>query len=252
LFLEMALPLPAIEAQCRIAQTLDAIVSEVQDALARRASSTELVDSVLDLAISQLAAKLELTQKPKPLGAFLKRSRKIRFLDAAVEYSGVGTRMWGLGTYIHERRLGGDFEAERYEVKPNQFLYNEVWAHHGALGIVGDLGENLVVSRHFHVFDVDWSALERGFLQRLFQSQWFWSACTDGTVGTTGRGHMRRGHMMGILIPAPAITEQRRIVAALDALQAEVDAVKRLQAKTTTELEAFLPAILDRAFKGEL
>ena len=49
-----------------------------------------------------------------------------------------------------------------------------------------------------------------------------------------------------------AILEQRRIVAELDALQAEVDALKRLQAETATELDALLPSILDRAFKGEL
>jgi type I restriction enzyme S subunit len=45
---------------------------------------------------------------------------------------------------------------------------------------------------------------------------------------------------------------QRRIVAELDALRAEVDALKRLQAETATELAALLPAILDRAFKGEM
>ena len=39
---------------------------------------------------------------------------------------------------------------------------------------------------------------------------------------------------------------------ALDALQAEVDALKRLQAETAAELAALLPAILDKAFKGEL
>jgi type I restriction enzyme S subunit len=53
-------------------------------------------------------------------------------------------------------------------------------------------------------------------------------------------------------IPLPPLGEQRRIVAELDALQAEVDALKRLQAETATELDALLPAILDRAFKGEL
>ena len=53
-------------------------------------------------------------------------------------------------------------------------------------------------------------------------------------------------------IPVPPLAEQRRIVAELDALQAEVDALKGLQAETATELDALLPAILDRAFKGEL
>jgi type I restriction enzyme S subunit len=53
-------------------------------------------------------------------------------------------------------------------------------------------------------------------------------------------------------IPLPTLAEQHRIVTELDTLQAEVDALKRLQAKTAAELDALLPAILDRAFKGEL
>ena len=53
-------------------------------------------------------------------------------------------------------------------------------------------------------------------------------------------------------VPVPPLTEQRRIVAELDALQAQVDKLKRLQAETAAELDAMLPSILDRAFKGEL
>jgi type I restriction enzyme, S subunit len=37
-----------------------------------------------------------------------------------------------------------------------------------------------------------------------------------------------------------------------DALQAELDALKHLQAETAAELDALLPAILDKAFEGEL
>ena len=33
---------------------------------------------------------------------------------------------------------------------------------------------------------------------------------------------------------------------------AELDALKRLQTETAAELNALLPSILDRAFKGEL
>jgi type I restriction enzyme S subunit len=46
--------------------------------------------------------------------------------------------------------------------------------------------------------------------------------------------------------------EQQRIVAYLDGLQAKADAVRRLQAETARELEALLPSVLDRAFRGEL
>jgi len=53
-------------------------------------------------------------------------------------------------------------------------------------------------------------------------------------------------------VPIPPLPEQRRIVAELDTLQAEIEALKLLQAETAAELDALLPAVLERAFKGEL
>jgi type I restriction enzyme S subunit len=56
-------------------------------------------------------------------------------------------------------------------------------------------------------------------------------------------------------IPFPTgltVKEQERIVAELDILQAQVDTLKRAQAETAAELDALLPAILAKAFRGEL
>jgi type I restriction enzyme S subunit len=58
--------------------------------------------------------------------------------------------------------------------------------------------------------------------------------------------------VLALRLPPFALPEQRRIVSELDALQAEVDALKRLQAETAAELDALLPSILDKAFRGEL
>jgi len=69
---------------------------------------------------------------------------------------------------------------------------------------------------------------------------------TAGNIGVSG------GNVKGFQLPLPPLPEQRRIVAELDALQEQVDALKLLQVETAAELDALLPAILDRAFKGEL
>lgn len=56
-------------------------------------------------------------------------------------------------------------------------------------------------------------------------------------------------------IPFPIgilFSEQRRIATYLDDLQAKVDMLKHLQAETAAEIEARLPVILAKAFKGEL
>lgn len=55
-------------------------------------------------------------------------------------------------------------------------------------------------------------------------------------------------------LPFPALTHdvQTRIVSELNALKAQIDAVESLQTQTTAELDAMMPAILDKAFRGEL
>ena len=46
--------------------------------------------------------------------------------------------------------------------------------------------------------------------------------------------------------------EQRRIVAYLDSFQARLASLRELQSQTQEELDALLPSVLDKAFKGEL
>jgi type I restriction enzyme S subunit len=63
---------------------------------------------------------------------------------------------------------------------------------------------------------------------------------------------LNRKQLFGFPFAHPPLPEQRRIVAHLDALQAKVDDLKKLQTETATELDALLPSILDKAFKGAL
>jgi len=67
-----------------------------------------------------------------------------------------------------------------------------------------------------------------------------------------GKPGLNLSNIRALSLPFPGLPEQRRIVAELDALQAKVDDLKRLQAETAAELDALLPSILDKAFKGAL
>jgi type I restriction enzyme, S subunit len=53
-------------------------------------------------------------------------------------------------------------------------------------------------------------------------------------------------------INLPSLLDQRRIVEELGTFQAEIDALKTMQFETDAEVGAMMPAILDRAFRGEL
>ncbi|MEH1775386.1 restriction endonuclease subunit S [Nostoc sp.] len=58
--------------------------------------------------------------------------------------------------------------------------------------------------------------------------------------------------LLNFKIPVPPVPEQHRIVSYLNELQAKVDIMKRLREQAIKELDALLPSILDKAFKGEL
>ena len=74
----------------------------------------------------------------------------------------------------------------------------------------------------------------------------------EASKQTTNLASINQRQLKAFRVFQPPLLDQRRIVAELDALQAQVDALRRLQADTDSELAALLSAILDRAFKGEL
>lgn len=67
-----------------------------------------------------------------------------------------------------------------------------------------------------------------------------------------GKPGLNLSNIRALTLPTPPTIEQRRIVEYLDGLQTKVDDLKKLQAETAAELDALLPSILDKAFKGEL
>jgi type I restriction enzyme S subunit len=69
---------------------------------------------------------------------------------------------------------------------------------------------------------------------------------TAGNIGVSG------ANAKSFVVPVPPLPEQHRIVGALDGLQTKASTLKRLQVQTAAEIDALLPAILDRAFRGEL
>lgn len=70
--------------------------------------------------------------------------------------------------------------------------------------------------------------------------------------GRTRIPKLNQNQLFEYIIAFPPVEEQSKITLHLDNLQAMADHLKATQTKTATELDALLPSILDKAFKGEL
>jgi hypothetical protein len=57
---------------------------------------------------------------------------------------------------------------------------------------------------------------------------------------------------VNLWICLPPLAEQREIVRKLDDLQWRLHSLQQLQTETSAELDALMPSILDKAFRGEL
>jgi type I restriction enzyme S subunit len=83
------------------------------------------------------------------------------------------------------------------------------------------------------------------FLEHKFEH--FRSIATATTVPG-----FKKSDVEELYIPVVDLAEQRDIVDYLDSLQIRIDFLRKIQSETSTELDALLPSILDKAFKGEL
>jgi type I restriction enzyme S subunit len=70
--------------------------------------------------------------------------------------------------------------------------------------------------------------------------------------GTATATHINQTNLKSLPIPLPPLSEQRRIVAHLEAVQERLKALKEAQAATEAELKRLEQAILEKAFRGEL
>jgi len=142
-------------------------------------------------------------------------------------------------------------ELRRYTIKPRDILVTVM----GTLGracVVPDDIPRMVSTKHVWTVTIDQTRAEPKWV-----SYWlnFSSLVRDDLLGQ-GTGTAIPGlngeKIRALFLPDIPLLDQQNIVAELDALQAQVDALKKLQAETAAELDALLPSILDKAFKWQL
>ena len=143
-----------------------------------------------------------------------------------------------------------------YEVNSGDFLMIRANTKElvGACAIVGKTRHKLLLSdKTFRFVFREDKPIDKNFLNHVLKSPALRTQIEQQASGTSPTmKNISKEKVMELLIPPFSEDEQRRLVAYLDGLQAQVSALRELQSESARELAALLPSVLDRAFKGEL
>jgi type I restriction enzyme S subunit len=253
-------PLPPLEEQRRIVARIEALAAKVEEARELYCETIQAAEAIVAATISDLFTGGNARGwRPSFLGDYVVDDRYGTSEKTNDDTSGIPILRMGniqngkLSTgdlkYLHL----GERDRERLLLSKGDILVNRT----NSAELVGKCA----------VFDLEGefsfaSYLIRLRLDRERADPRLFAAYINSPSGRaymfserkqmTGQANVNATKLKALPITVPSLPEQRRIVAYLDELQAKVDAVKRLQEGTAAELEALLPSILDRAFKGEL
>ena len=122
-------------------------------------------------------------------------------------------------------------------------------AWEGALGIVPPDCDQLFVSTEFTVFEIDRNVILPEVVDTYFRSPEVWPDLSGQSGGTNvRRRRLNPEDFLDLEIPWPQTATQNTI----REIVTHQSVVIRLHAETASELDAMLPALLDKAFRGEL
>jgi len=256
---EVEISLPLLAEQRRIVARIEELSAQIHDACALRQQTSEATDAIVSAGTRLVFERY--THQLGKLGEGLLSCRNgISRRPAGQEEGPIVLRLADVSDgeiSLRAPRRGAltNSEVENYSLDPGDLLAVRV---NGSRSIVGRFiqfnGEHEPVCYNDHLIRIrlDPSRFVPAYVARMSSSPQVRMYVESVAITTAGQLTVNQGMISNMPVPIPSLHEQRRIVAELDALHAEVDTLKRHQRETAAELDALLPAILDRAFRGEL
>lgn len=148
------------------------------------------------------------------------------------------------------RKNGSEFAYRSLtKIQKGNFIYPKLMAWEGALGVVPENCDGLYVSPEFPVFEVRQDRVLPEVLDTYFRTPSVWPRLAAISTGTNVR--RRRLHPKAFLqykFPLPSMKVQRQ----LRVVRLRIEQLKREQSESAAELDALMPSILSKAFRGEL
>jgi len=179
--------------------------------------------------------------KPWPkvrLGEVLQRSEEIVEPQGDKEYREITVRLWGKGVVERGRILGASLSGRRFVARAGQFIASRIDARYGAMGRVPESLDGALVTNDLPLFNLKTERLEPVFLGWLCRTAGFVELCLRASEGTTNRVRLKEERFLALEISLPPLAEQRRMVARIEDLAAQIHDARTLRHQAAEEAEA--------------
>jgi type I restriction enzyme, S subunit len=266
-FLETQIPLPPPAEQRRIVAKLDQLSTRVQEATRQRAICTDETRLLITAAVTDADTEFRKRVPVATLTAFaspLKGSFRSGPFGSALLHDAFfaenGVPAVGIQD-VQENRfvLTGRWnvtpakakELARYTIKPGDVLVTVMGTLGRACWVPDDV-PLMISTKHVWTMTLDRTVAEPRWISYWLNfSKIVRKELLDQGTGTAIAG-LNGAKIRALTLPVIPLVEQRRMIHYLDRLECELGTAKELAGSIGAELDALMPAMLDRAFKGQL
>lgn len=162
------------------------------------------------------------------LGSVTEQRKEVVVLQPNTEYTTMGVRWYGKGAYDRGKVTTETVKAKRlYRAREGDFVFNRIDTQKGAFDVVPPALDGALATNEFPLYVADPGRLLAPFLLLYFQQQSVMEAIDRVRSGSEGRSRWKEANFEAWSAPLPPLTEQRRIVDVMAAVEAQIEALGR-------------------------
>ena len=116
-----------------------------------------------------------------------------------------------------------NFKGRLFHADPGDVVYSKIDVRNGAIGIVPEDMGRVCVSSEYPVYAVDPIVADARYVKLLFRTEAFRRKINSMISGASGRKRVQPSDLESIAVPLPALSVQRKIIAAHEVAQQKID-----------------------------
>ncbi|KPB42607.1 hypothetical protein ALP12_200179 [Pseudomonas savastanoi pv. phaseolicola] len=264
--LDIALPIPTVPEQQKIATILKAVDDKL-NVISRQIEATQalkqgLIQSLFSRGVGTqdaggkwvphkelkkvLSLVIPVSWNVMRLGDIAPLIRRPVEILPDATYPELGLRSYGKGTFRKPALLGSDVGNKRlFEIKAGDLLFSNVFAWEGAVAIAKPEDDGRYGSHRYITCAVDKSLADTSYIYRYLITPTGIASLSLASPGGAGRNKtLGLSALSNITIPLPPLAEQQKISKIIDVVEAKIQMLEAKQCAVETIKRGLMQKLL--------